>query len=147
MGAGIMIVLFIILWILVTVFLPIKDMIEKNLSKASGAFIDVKVKSDESQIDEKEEGMVSEEDVSRFDRYPKSGYCDVCGKMVRPHESFMVPVDTFYDSEEYRDYLKKHPSAKAKIESIGIDTYIAQIRAKDKTEYSTICPDCIYMFE
>ena len=67
--------------------------------------------------------------------------------MVKPHEGYLVPVDTFYDSEDYRDYLKKHPKAKSVIASKGIDTYIKEMRAKDKTEYSTICPDCIYMFE
>ena len=147
MGAGIMIILFILLWILVTIFLPIKDLIEKNLSKSTAAFVDIKVQQDGSGAVSKDEAVTPDENAVKFDIYPKSGYCDVCGKTVKPHESYMVPINTFYDSEEYREYLKKHPSAKARIESIGIDAYIAQVRSKDKTEFSTVCANCIYMFE
>ena len=124
---GVFFGLFIILWLLVTLFLPIKDMIEMRFLKTSGASLEVK--------------------KVKFNRFPKSGYCDVCSTMVKPHEAYLVPVDTFYDSEKYRKYLKKHPKVKSVIASKGIDAYIAEMRAQDKTEFSSICSDCVYMFE
>ncbi|MBN2533900.1 MAG: hypothetical protein JXB88_13505 [Spirochaetales bacterium] len=144
MGPVIMIVLFVILWILATLFQPIKDMIETRLSGSTGSLPEVTVK-DESEgnksADRQEKKKVT------FNIYPKSGYCDVCSRMVKPHEAYLVPVDIFYDSEEYREYLKNHPKAKSIIASKGIDGYISEMKAQDKTEYSTICPDCIHMFE
>lgn len=144
MGPIIMLILFIILWILSTVFLPIKDMIEMRLSKGTGAPPEVKVKDkteEKQEIDKKKKRKV------KFNQYPKSGYCDVCSKMVKPYEAYLVPVDIFYDSEEYREYLKNHPKAKSIIASKGIDQYVSEMRKQDNTDNSTICPDCIYMFE
>ena len=141
---GVFFGLFIILWLLVTLFLPIKDMIEMRFLKTSGASLEVKVKDvpEKQQADDK-----PEEKKVKFNRFPKSGYCDVCSTMVKPHEAYLVPVDTFYDSEKYRKYLKKHPKVKSVIASKGIDAYIAEMRAQDKTEFSSICSDCVYMFE
>jgi len=150
-------VLFIILWILVTLFLPLKDTIEKRLLKKSPDVPDIIVRDevekkngpDHEQKTTKENSTIDsfKNRSSAYDLYHKSGYCDVCSNIVKPHSAYLVPVDIFYDSAKYREYLKNHPKAKSIIAIKGIDKYISERRMQDKTEYSIICPECIELFE
>jgi hypothetical protein len=140
MGPMIMLVLFIILWILVSISLPVKDMIEKRLGGKTEDPFDRTVKDEPGGKQGVQKSKI------KFDEYPKSGYCDVCSRKVKPCEAYLVPVDIFYESHEYKKFLVNHPKAKTVIASKGIDTYISEMRARDKTDYSTICPDCVYMF-
>ena len=61
-------ILFIILWILVTVFLPVKDMIEARLSKTSGAVTEVKVKDESVELKPVEKPKTKD---IKYSLYPK----------------------------------------------------------------------------
>lgn len=79
----------------------------------------------------------------QFPRYNGSGICDVCNRDVKPGEAYLVPVDIFYNSKSYRDWIAKN----LPMTMITVDEFIAQSRKMDTTSHSAVCPDCIHMFE
>jgi hypothetical protein len=81
----------------------------------------------------------------RFPRHAGSGVCDVCNAPIAGLEAFQVPVDVFYGSRAYRNYLGRNPL----IAAIGgdVDSHIAHLRAVDHSSHSAVCPRCIHMFE
>ena len=88
-----------------------------------------------------------EKDHSGFGRLSDSGLCDVCNRGVSPGEAYLVPVDLFYSSRKFHDYLSNHPLIGSTIKTMGIEIYIAQMRGNDKTSHSAVCTQCIYMFQ
>lgn len=83
-----------------------------------------------------------------YKTYSGSGACDVCNKSVGPNEAYLVPVNIFYGSEKYKKWLSNSPMAEL-ISSMGVnvETYIAQMKAMDKTSHSAVCSKCVQLFE
>jgi hypothetical protein len=81
-----------------------------------------------------------------FERYGGTGVCDVCNRDVEPGEAYLVPVDVFYRSEQYRKWLRSGPLSSIIESAGGVDAYLKHMRSMDKTEHSAVCPDCIGLF-
>ena len=78
--------------------------------------------------------------------YTGSGVCDVCNCSLIGCKAYIVPNNVFYNSQKYRDYMKN--SVMAKLMGMPInDAYFAQMQARDKSQGSAICENCIHMFE
>ena len=80
-----------------------------------------------------------------FPLYTGSGVCDVCNNSLSGRKAYIVPNHVFYNSRKYRDYMRN--SAMAKMMGIPInDAYFAQMQARDHSQGSAVCEDCIHMF-
>jgi hypothetical protein len=78
----------------------------------------------------------------RYELLVGSGVCDVCNRTLIPGKAFKVPVRTFYKSPAYR----RHCEQLARTMGVGVDTFIANLRAADKTTHSAVCDSCIHLF-
>lgn len=71
--------------------------------------------------------------------------CDVCNKQINIKESWFVPNDIFYSSEEYRKWNKDHfPLNETDSQ---FNKRINDMQKNDPTEGSAVCDNCIHMFE
>ncbi len=83
-----------------------------------------------------------------FQRYSGTGVCDVCNKSIGPGDAYLVPVDVFYSSRKYKEWLMHGPmSSFFQLTRGTIETYMATARARDSTSHSAVCSDDIHMFE
>jgi hypothetical protein len=81
-----------------------------------------------------------------FPRYSGSGVCDVCNASVASGEAFCVPVNVFYGSRKYKEWLKVGPLSSMIRMAGGVETYISTMKTMDSTD-SAVCPKCIHLFE
>jgi hypothetical protein len=84
---------------------------------------------------------------NEYTKYDQSGICDVCNKSIEPNEAFLVPVNEFYASQKYLDWLSHGPLSSIIQLSGGIDEYLKVSLESDKTAFSAVCPKCIHMFK
>ena len=81
-----------------------------------------------------------------FPLFTGSGVCDVCNNSLLGRKAYLVPNEIFYNSKKYREHQKNSPLARL----IGIpidDEYFTIMQARDTSEGSAVCENCIYMFE
>jgi len=89
-----------------------------------------------------------EDSDTSFVPYSGTGVCDVCNRAIGPNEAFIVPVDIFYGSKKYRDWLLDNPLAQPLIHIAGgVDIYLQKMRKMDSTPSSAVCSRCIHLFE
>jgi hypothetical protein len=82
----------------------------------------------------------------RFKLYTGSGVCDVCNKPLSSCKAYVVPNDVFYRSPKYRNWVKNN--SLSALMGIPInDAYFAQMQARDHSQGSAVCEDCVSMFE
>jgi hypothetical protein len=89
---------------------------------------------------------VQVEKGQKFKPYTGSGVCDVCNKPLGSCKAYIVPNDVFYRSPKYRNYMKNSPLATL----FGVpidDAYFARMQARDQSQGSAVCENCVSMFE
>jgi len=83
-----------------------------------------------------------------FQRYSGSGICDVCNREIGPGDAYLVPVNVFYGSRKYKEWLTCGPmSLMIQMAGGNVDAYIAHVRAMDSTTHSAVCSECVRLFE
>lgn len=82
-----------------------------------------------------------------FKRYGGSGICDVCNRSVGPNEAYLIPVNTFYGSQKYKQWLSSGP-LKTMVDMAGgnVEAHIARMKAMDNTSHSAVCRQCVHLF-
>jgi hypothetical protein len=81
-----------------------------------------------------------------FKPYTGSGVCDVCNKPLSSCKAYIVPNDVFYRSPKYRNWVKNNSLSALMGVPIN-DAYFAQMQARDHSQGSAVCEDCVSMFE
>ncbi len=81
-----------------------------------------------------------------FERYSGSGVCDVCNKDIGSCEAYRVPVNVFYSSKKYKEWLTHGPLSSMIQIGGGVESYIAHMRLSDTTSHSAVCSECVHMF-
>jgi hypothetical protein len=81
--------------------------------------------------------------IASFPLYYGSGLCDVCSKNIVAGQAYKVPVNVFYSSEKYKQFI----TPMAMICGMTADQMIRHMRSNDKTTHSAVCKDCINLFE
>jgi hypothetical protein len=83
-----------------------------------------------------------------FEKWNEGGICDVCNGPLEKGKAYKVPVDVFYGSKKYKEWLKTSPMMELIIMAGGggVDEFILRARARDKSAHSAVCQDCIHMF-
>lgn len=84
-----------------------------------------------------------------YSLYAGSGACDVCNTPVGSGKAFEVPTSVFWASKKYRVWVDTNPTTKTTLLTYGItvDEFIAAQRARDKSKYSAVCPNCVHLFQ
>jgi hypothetical protein len=82
-----------------------------------------------------------------FAKWNGGGICDVCNGPLEKGKAYKVPVDVFYGSKKYKEWLKTNPLMELiTMAGGGVDDFIRNARANDKSTHSAVCEDCIQMF-
>lgn len=84
---------------------------------------------------------------SRFEPFFGLGVCDVCNSPLIPGASFKVPVEIFYSSPRYRNYLKRSPFMSMMGVGGNVEMHILNMALMDHSTHSAVCSSCIHMFE
>lgn len=83
-----------------------------------------------------------------FERYEGSGNCDVCGNLVGPNEAYLIPVDVFYDSPGYKNWVQNNTMMQPVVQAAGgIEEYLKKQRSMDNTSHSAVCSACVELFQ
>lgn len=82
-----------------------------------------------------------------YERSQEAGTCDVCGGDIEPGQGYIIPIDTFYSSQKYKDWLVQNPVTRPGVQSLGgPDKYLGYMRAKAESSHTVVCDKCIGLF-
>ena len=80
-----------------------------------------------------------------FKVWKKGGICDVCNSNLGS-EAYMVPVNVFYGSKKYKEWLATSPM-NILVEMAGsVNAFIADMKSRDKSTHSVVCSGCVRLF-
>ena len=80
-----------------------------------------------------------------FKIWKKGGLCDVCNTDLGG-EAYMVPVGVFYGSKKYKEWLATGPMSVLVEMVSGVNAFLADLKSRDKSTHSVVCPGCVRLF-